>query len=188
MPNALSRFLAAAFLLAGLTAAGPAWAHKMKIFAVIEGDAIVGSAYFSPGGRVRDAEAVLSVGNEEVARTRTGADGSFRFTPTRPGPYRIAVDGGDGHAAFFILADSAPSPATPAPLSTPAAAVSDAALEQAIARQIRPLREQIDAYEEKIRLHDILGGLGIIAGLAGVAFGLSERRKRRASEGSGDKK
>ena len=186
MSKALSRFLAVVLLLAGLVAAGPACAHKMKIFATIEGDAIVGSAYFSPGGRVRDAEAILSIGGEDVARTRTGEDGSFRFTPTRPGPYRIAVDGGDGHAAFFILADSAP-PATPAPLSTPAA-VSDTAIEQAIARQIRPLREQIDAYEEKIRLHDILGGLGIIAGLAGVAFGLSERRKRRASEGSGDKK
>lgn len=187
MPNALSRSLAVVLLLAGLVAAGPAWAHKMKIFATIEGDAIVGSAYFSPGGRVQDAETILSIGGEDVARTRTGEDGSFRFALTRPGPYRIAVDGGDGHAAFFILADSA-SPATPAPLSTPSSAVSDTALEQAIARQIRPLREQIDAYEEKIRLHDILGGLGIIAGLAGVAFGLSERRKRRASEGSGDKK
>lgn len=186
MPNALPRFLTVSLLLAGLVAAGPAWAHKMKIFATIEGDAIVGSAYFSPGGRVQDAEAILSVGGEDVARTRTGEDGSFRFALTRPGPYRIAIDGGDGHAAFFILADSTP-PATPAPLSTPAS-VSDAALEQAIARQIRPLREQIDAYEEKIRLHDILGGLGIIAGLAGVAFGLSERRKRRANEGSGDKK
>lgn len=180
MPRSRFRLLAAAFLLAGLTAAGPAWAHKMKVFAVIEGDAIVGSAYFSPGGRVQDAEAVLSVGGEEVARTRTGTDGEFRFALTRPGPYRIAVDGGDGHAAFFTVADGAP-PAAPASLSAPAA-IGEAALEQALARQIRPLREQIDAYEEKIRLHDILGGLGVIAGLAGVAFGLSERRKRRTGE------
>ena len=185
MPRSWFRLLAAAFLLAGLTAAGPAWAHKMKVFAVIEGDAIVGSAYFSPGGRVQDAEAVLSVGGEEVARTWTGADGGFRFALTRPGPYRIAVDGGDGHAAFFTVTDGAP-PAAPASLSTPPAAVGEAALEQAIARQIRPLREQIDAYEEKIRLHDILGGLGVIAGLAGVAFGLSERRKRRVGDKDGE--
>ena len=33
-----------------------------------------------------------------------------------------------------------------------------------------PLREQLDQYEEKTRLHDVIGGLGYIVGLMGIAF------------------
>ena len=52
-------------------------------------------------------------------------------------------------------------------------------IDQSIARQIRPLREQIDAYQEKIWWHDVLGGIGYILGLGGLAFGLAERRRQR---------
>ena len=51
-------------------------------------------------------------------------------------------------------------------------------VEQAVNKQIRPLREQLEHYEEKIRLHDILGGIGYILGLMGLwAFFASKQRK-----------
>jgi nickel transport protein len=43
-------------------------------------------------------------------------------------------------------------------------------VETAVNRQIRPLREQLEAYESKTRLHDTLGGIGYIIGIAGIAF------------------
>lgn len=43
-----------------------------------------------------------------------------------------------------------------------------ALVEEAVARQVRPLREQLLAYEERVRLHEILGGIGYILGLAGL--------------------
>ena len=52
------------------------------------------------------------------------------------------------------------------------------AVEKALSKQLRPLREQLDQLEEKIRLHDILGGIGYILGLAGITFYfLGVRRK-----------
>ncbi|WP_343867009.1 hypothetical protein [Caenispirillum bisanense] len=48
---------------------------------------------------------------------------------------------------------------------------------RAVAREVNPLREQLEAYEEKVRLHDILGGLGWIAGLTGIAFYILARRR-----------
>lgn len=48
----------------------------------------------------------------------------------------------------------------------------------AVSKQIRPLREQLEKYEEKIRLHDILGGIGYIIGLMGLWFFLGGRKKR----------
>jgi nickel transport protein len=52
-----------------------------------------------------------------------------------------------------------------------------AALEAAIARQIRPLREQLDAAESRIRLHDLMGGIGTIFGLFGCWAWLQSRRR-----------
>jgi nickel transport protein len=49
---------------------------------------------------------------------------------------------------------------------------------KAVSRQIRPLREQLEGYEEKIRLHDILGGIGYIIGLMGLGYFLGARKKR----------
>jgi nickel transport protein len=50
-------------------------------------------------------------------------------------------------------------------------------VETAVSRQIRPLREQLEAYESKTRLHDTLGGIGYIVGIAGIAFYFMGRRK-----------
>ncbi len=49
-------------------------------------------------------------------------------------------------------------------------------IDKAVARQIRPLREQLEKYEEKIRLHDILGGIGYIIGLMGLWLFLGVRK------------
>jgi len=51
-------------------------------------------------------------------------------------------------------------------------------VDKAVSKQIRPLREQLEQYEEKIRLHDILGGIGYIVGLMGLGYFLSVRKKR----------
>ena len=50
-------------------------------------------------------------------------------------------------------------------------------VDKAVAKQIRPLREQLDQYEEKVRMHDILGGIGYIIGLMGLGYFLRARKK-----------
>ena len=45
-----------------------------------------------------------------------------------------------------------------------------AAIERAVARQVRPLREELLATRDALRLQDILGGIGYIFGLAGLAL------------------
>ena len=51
---------------------------------------------------------------------------------------------------------------------------NDAALarlvEQAVARQLGPLRLELQQYADRVRLADLLGGIGFIFGLAGVAL------------------
>jgi nickel transport protein len=61
-----------------------------------------------------------------------------------------------------------------------------AAIEQAVARQVRPLRESLAEAQARAGLQDVLGGLGYIAGLAGLGLWLISRRERlRRGAGGG---
>ena len=50
---------------------------------------------------------------------------------------------------------------------------------KAVQRQVRPLRKELTAYREKKNLQDILGGIGYICGIFGLAFFYYARRSRR---------
>ena len=115
--------------------------------------------------------------------------------------YRVAVDSGDGHVAEALvradeLPPSLPTPAASATLPDPAALVevpdpapaptsidspplAAEAIEAAVARQILPLRQQIDAMEDRARFSDIMGGVGSIFGLFGIWAWVAARRGRR---------
>jgi nickel transport protein len=186
-----------ALLAVGLSiVAEPAWPHKMKVFATAEGTRLVGCAYFSPGGRPRQvAVTVTDADGNVLATTTTDDEGQFQVEAKHRVDHRITVGGADGHVATYtVRADELPDsllPSPPNPLpqagegsnkTLPALPAPDADwrafIDQSIARQVRPLREQLDAYQEKIWWHDVLGGIGYILGLGGLAFGLSERRRR----------
>ena len=51
-----------------------------------------------------------------------------------------------------------------------------AAIERAVARQVRPLREELLATRDALRLQDILGGIGYIFGLAGLVLWWNSRQ------------
>ncbi|MCR6630589.1 MAG: hypothetical protein NVV74_11365 [Magnetospirillum sp.] len=182
-------FVIAAALVAVLAAA-PAWAHKMKVFATAEGSTVSGYAYFNADSRAIQSKVVVAgPDGSPVFEGATDEHGQFAFQATRRMDHIITVDGGDGHVASFTvtaaeLPDNLPAgtAAAPTPLAATnggAAPAADlhAAIEQAVVRQIRPLREQIDAYQEKIWWHDVLGGIGYIIGMAGLAFGLANRKR-----------
>jgi len=64
--------------------------------------------------------------------------------------------------------------AMPATATRPAETVSQpvalSARIESLQAQIGQLRQQLDEYEKTVRLRDVLGGIGYILGLAGVAF------------------
>ena len=58
-------------------------------------------------------------------------------------------------------------------------------IERAVARQIGPVREQLVSYEDEVRWRDVLGGLGYILGITGLAVWLRSGRDRRPGRGIG---
>jgi len=178
------------------TGSPPALAHKMKIFASATGATILGYAYFNADSRAVQTKVTVQGGDGSTVYTgRTDDKGQFAVQATRRMDHHISVIGEDGHMATFTvtaaeLPDSLPpaegaAPA-PAPAAVPAAAAAPVVgsddlrsfIDQSVSRQLRPLREQIDAYQEKIWLHDVIGGIGYIVGVAGLAFGFANRRRR----------
>jgi nickel transport protein len=167
-----------ALLLALLLLAAPAQAHKLKLFVTMEGNAITGTAYFSGGARaVGIPGRVQAPDGAVVAELRTGEDGSFRFEAATVMDHTVTFDSGDGHVASAVVSANGLPQGISAAAPREADADVAAMVEAAVARQIRPLRQQLDAYEDRIRLHDIIGGIGTIFGLFGIIAWLSARRR-----------
>lgn len=176
---------------AALFASGEALAHRLNVFAAHDGTRITGEAYFSGGARARGIMVrALGAGDAVLAEVRTDADGNFAFPALTPTEIEIVADAADGHIARFRLTadDLGAAPARDAATAAPPAAgtvppVATVTLEQAIdravARRIAPLQRQIAEYESKIRLHDILGGIGYLVGIAGIGFWWLARREGR---------
>jgi len=75
-------------------------------------------------------------------------------------------------------AGAAPVAAAAAPAPNPSPDLA-AAIERAVARQLRPLREELLATRDALRLRDILGGIGYIFGLAGLTLWWHGGRSRQ---------
>lgn len=187
-----------------LAVGGPAFAHKIKLFATAQGTIISGTAYVPGGGRIAGAKVTARAPDGDILTTAlTDEKGAFVLEATRRVDHLLELNTGDGHRATFRIAanqlaatlppsEDASQSATPAaattakpPTAAPVSSLSEEALEalvaRAVASQINPLRAQLEAHEERLRVHDILGGLGWIMGLAGLAFFLLGRREQRGS-------
>ena len=191
------RLILVALLLGAMTA-GPALAHKLKVFATAIGSAVEGRVYFVGGGAGIGVPVELrnSIG-EALATARTIApDGSFSMSLPYRDDFVVTADAQDGHVGSFALQASRLAEALPArpgaDLATPEAAdvvpvpvaadtsvASTEAIEAAVARQVAPLREEIDALRSAVGFRDVVGGVGFILGGFGLWAFLAARRSRK---------
>ncbi|MGF1760364.1 carboxypeptidase-like regulatory domain-containing protein [Photobacterium sagamiensis] len=167
---------------------GNAYAHRMKVFAWVDGKAIEGEVYFSGGQGAAGSTIELVADQAIVATTQSNEEGQFRFEVMAARDYLVRADAGQGHVTTYSVSATEFTPedvavtamvatGTEASVQPAASSLTPAQLEQAIARAIRPLREELDQYESKVRVHDILGGMGYIFGLFGLFVLFRSRRK-----------
>ena len=177
------------FLLLGLLIAAPACAHSLRVFARVEGQTVSGYAFFIGGGRPVGAKWSAKMGAASIASGTTAEGGTYSFTAPSPVTDAIAVtvDTGEGHFATVTLgperfgasplavgsAVSAPQALAPA---APDAQATARLVEAAVERQVAPLLERMEAMDARMRFTDILSGLFLIIGLAGMALWARGRR------------
>jgi len=191
-------------LLLSAVAIPLAHAHRLDLFVTADGAIIQGTATYAPGGPAQRGTVTFQAPDgTELGEVELGSDGSFAFqTPFRC-DITVTVDTPDAHRARATI------PAAELPQALPAwrpdgehddapqtgdggmgeeasaTAVGDAddllpLIERAVSRQIAPLRQEIGQMEGAIRMRDILGGLGYIAGLAGLLLYFKTRRSGSA--------
>jgi len=192
-----------------------AHAHKLNVFARCEGKTIKGYAYFPGGGRARNLEVeVVGPGGEKLGETTTDENGDFVFEARLRCDHRIVVETRDGHRASFTveaaelpdslrpaasvkpLPSGQPEALGPSAVEGPTMRAKDAVasraeleemVERAISKQIGLLREQVERYESRRRLRDILGGIGYILGLTGLVFYFLGSARRKARQKQSDR-
>jgi nickel transport protein len=179
----------------------PALAHKLNIFAQVQRGAIVGHAYFPGDLPARQTDVIArDRSGHELARTKTDDQGNFSLPATAKIDYQITAETPDGHAASYTLSaselpNSLPSNVTEATSESPTTDKQTASHGMAsnrdlpspvgdqivaLEKQVQALRDQIDRSEQTLRLRDILGGIGYILGLAGVAIYVKSRHTKAA--------
>jgi nickel transport protein len=181
--------------LLALAALSPAHAHRLRVFATVEQGVITGYAYFVGGARATGASVVFrDSGGRELHRATADSRGGFSWKPAKPQTIRISVDAGEGHVGTIVIdgarlagdraegAVETESEQSAAELLSPAQRETiEAAIDAAVARHTRPLMEKFEAMETRTRFNDIVGGIGMIIGVAGAAMWAMSRRKGGAA-------
>ena len=183
--------LCAAFCLCAVVEA-----HSVRIFAAQNADKITGKVYFVGGGVGENVDVVISgQDGTKLATVKTNEKGEFSFVPAgKDSEYKLSVNTGDGHSAKTSVsfgsaevnlaavqvqpapsAGAAQAPSAALPSGIDARAIEEI-VDKSVSKRILPLQESIERYEGLIRLRDVLGGIGYILGIAGIAsFFLSRR-------------
>lgn len=134
----------------------------------------------------------------ELYRGPAGRDGSFTFRPAAAADLVLTIDAGDGHVAdTHIAANRFPEGGTldavgaaqaageaPAPAAVLAdtgspgtgatgpreelAALVDRSVDRAVSRQITPLLEAYAEADGRARFNDVVSGIAVIIGMAGL--------------------
>jgi nickel transport protein len=187
-------------IFALLAAAGvprTASAHKLNVFAYVEGQTIRGEAYYRGRTPARDAKVVaLDPAGKKLSETRTDEQGNFSVRVRYRCDHRLTIDAGEGHTGEYTLsaselpaslppweqpaAGAQPLPATaggqtPAPAAAPSAASADSEPSPAaVSREdeVRALRIQIVQLREELAAYRQEAQFRDIVGAAGYILGL----------------
>lgn len=174
-------------------------AHRVNIFAWVEGDTVHTESKFSGGKRVNDGVVTVYDGqNHKLLEGKTDDQGLFSFkTPVRA-ELRIELLAGMGHKNEWTVAadefgearggsspaaaagQQVPPPADQEQMAAAAPEGLEPALEKALDRKLAPIRQMlIRLNEERTGARDIFAGIGYILGLVGVGAYVHFRRKSK---------
>ncbi|MGC9490919.1 MAG: hypothetical protein ACP5CD_06805 [Thermovirgaceae bacterium] len=176
----------------------PARAHKLNVFAYIEGETVTGEAYFADGAPVKDS-AVQVQDSEGKVLAESVTDGEGRFVlplPRSLKTFSVVVSGGPGHQGKMELTrieseeGRLPGQEKEAedgrPMETGKNGDVDVKkLDQALRRIVReetePLKRLLSETNKQLSkpgLVEVIGGIGYIVGLVGIGLWAGSRKRK----------
>jgi nickel transport protein len=205
----LTRALIVVFL-AWFSLAAPASAHRVNVFAWVDGDLIRVEAKFPGSGPVRNGEVSVKGPDGTILVTgQTDSKGEFAFPVPLKSDLLVTVGAGPGHESSWTVREGELTGAAvasasyggeapqqvdgPEPLAkdTGQKEISDAALseivrdavEKALESRLQPVvRMVVEQQTKGPGIREILGGIGYILGLMGLGVFLVYRKKLKELE------
>jgi len=186
-----------------ILAASPVRAHRVHLYAFVEGGEIVADCRFSKKSPAQNAkvEVLDAAGGKLLVSGRSDARGTARLAVppelmAHPADVLVTLDAGEGHRAEWRIAASdlqkasAGTPVTPSDVQ-PGQGAARAAVSDEKERCISPGELEARLREERARfeaernaegpgLIEIVGGIGWIVGIFSILFTLNARRRKRA--------
>jgi nickel transport protein len=202
----------------------PSWAHKVTIFAWVEGDTVHTQSKFSGGKKAKNAAVVVfDMEGNQLLEGKTDENGAFSFPVPKKTGLRVVLKASMGHQNEWIIpaeefkvgdentaADPTPDSSeirTETGASEPTIAASDdpvhreqargassecclsrkelsTLVEDAVDKKLTPVMHLLaETQQSGPTLEKILGGIGYIFGIVGVAFYFAGRGKKSRSKG-----
>jgi nickel transport protein len=190
----------------------PAWAHKVTIFAWVEGDTVHTQSKFSGGKRAKNSTVVVydKEGNL-LLEGKTNENGEFSFKVPKKTDLKVALKASMGHLAEWTIpaqeikavADIIESSMPEAGIQAPSQGVAPSVdaktsgeppvkttaglsrqeikglIDDSLERKLAPITNMLaDSLDRGPTVRDVIGGIGYIFGLAGVALYFGKRRKK----------
>jgi nickel transport protein len=183
-----------AVLLCLLLSPWPVLAHKVTVFAWVEGEMVHTESKFSGGKKVHAGKIeIFDHRDQKILEGTTDGQGQFSFPrPESASALKIVLTAGMGHTNFWLIPPEelggsrvsdnpqtdAPPPPTPGgspPIGSPLDADTiEAIVERTVQRELAPLKAQLA--REAWGLRDIVAGVGYIIGLMGLASYIQYRK------------
>ncbi len=173
------------FALCFILFASPAFAHKVNIFAYLEGDTLYTESYFSDGRKVEGGtiEVYDSQGNK-LLEGKTNKEGQFNFKPPKKSALKIVLIASMGHKNSCTISADELLDAGDRVQGTGHREASEIGLEPikqiietSLDERLVPIMRGLKKIEEKGSFRDLLGGIGYIFGIFGVVLYFMTKRK-----------
>jgi nickel transport protein len=191
------------FLVLSFLVVGSASAHKVIIFAWVEGDTVYTESKFSGGKRVQKGDVmVYDLKGNLLLKGKTSEQGEFSFKIPEKTAMKIVLLAGMGHRAEWtvpleeiqgIASETSETTTNQSTIAkepdkqTHSVSVTNLspddiqlAFEKALDKKLKPVMKKLaESQEHGPTVKDILGGIGYILGLVGVASYFHYRRKTK---------
>jgi len=170
----------------------PALAHKVMIFAWVEGDTVFTESKFSGGKKVMNAQVlVFDKGGEQLLEGKTDNKGKFAFKVPKLTDLRTVLNAAMGHKAEWTIPESelrescgelgskkADESSKPIAVGLSKEEIKEL-VEESLDRKLRPIIKMMTESQSKgPSVTEIIGGIGYIFGLMGLVIYFRNRRKK----------
>ena len=180
----------------------PVFAHKVTVFAWVEGDIVFTQSKFSGGKRVVGGNITVYDDKENILlKGETNNQGEFSFPLLQKPPLVIELNAGMGHMARWRIEpddvteidkastppndqietqDNRPSPVRYKDTSYENKDELTALIEEILDKKLAPIMKILaDSQQKGPSLSDIMGGIGYIIGLVGIVAYFKNRQIKR---------